>query len=99
MIYIYIILYLSFKSFKLLRQGLIDTPIVYVFLTLAFFSIGNNAELTNQLAFLLLGAMFANIKEGLTSNYAIEESLNISSDRGINNQLVEKEEPSLILKK
>ena len=43
--------------------------------------------------------MFANIKEGLTSNYAIEESLNISSDRGINNQLVEKEEPSLILKK
>ena len=75
LIYIFIFVYLSFKSFKLLRQGFIDTPIVYVFLTLAFFAIGNNGELTEQLAFLFLGAMFANTKEALVFDTEVEKKL------------------------
>ena len=96
LLYIYIILYLSFKSLKLLRQGLIDVPIVYVFLALAFFCIGNNGELTDQLAFFLLGAMFANIKESLVSNYGIEENQNLSSNSQMDNHLVHDESPVII---
>ena len=90
-LYVFIFLFLCFKSFKILRQGVIDTPIVYVFLTLAFYAIGNNGELTDQLAFLFLGAMFANIKEGLVSNYGIEENQNLPSNSQMDNHLVHDE--------
>jgi len=88
LIYIFVFVFLSFKSFKLLRQGVIDTPLVYVFLTLAFFAIGNNGELTDQLAFFLLGAMLANSKEALVSNYSFEENQNSSSNSQMDNHLI-----------
>ena len=62
-LYVFIIIYLSFKSFKLLRQGLIDVPIIYILLFLAIYCIGQNGELTNNMAFIFLGATIANTKK------------------------------------
>ncbi|MFW9928916.1 MAG: O-antigen ligase family protein [Candidatus Thorarchaeota archaeon] len=62
-IYILIIIILSFQSFSLLRKGLINTPLIYVLLTLIFYAIAQNSELTDSLAFLFFGAVIANTKE------------------------------------
>ena len=74
LIFIFIMVVLSYKSFKQLRYGLIDTPIVYPFLIIAIYAIGQNAELTAQLAFLFLGAMIGNTKEALASEYIVDNN-------------------------
>jgi hypothetical protein len=69
-IFIFVIFSLSYRSFKLIRQNLISTPIIYLLLILAFYVIGQNSELTNYIAFLIIGAAIGNTKEGLLLNKA-----------------------------
>jgi len=75
LIFIFCIVNLSIKSFRLLRRNFIDTPIIYIFLILVFYSIGQNAELTNNLAFLFFGAIIANTKEHLISEEVKDDEL------------------------
>jgi hypothetical protein len=75
---------LSIRSFKLLRKKLINTPIVYVILTIAFYTIGQNSDLTTNLAFLLYGALIGNTKEHLIFETELEEkptSANLTLNR------------------
>ena len=39
----------------------IDLPIVYLFIALAIFAVGQNSELTSTLSYMMLGGMLANI--------------------------------------
>jgi hypothetical protein len=65
LLYIAVIISLSFKSFKLLNNNLIDTPLIYIILVLVFYAVAQNSELTQSLAFLFFGAAIGNTKENL----------------------------------
>lgn len=53
---------LSIKSLKINKSTNMDLPIVYIFIALAIYSIGQNSELTSTLSYLMLGGMIANVE-------------------------------------
>ncbi len=63
LILVFVLINLSIRSLKLLRNQSINTPIVYIILIIMFYTIGQNSDLTTNLAFLLYGAMIGNTKE------------------------------------
>ncbi len=99
LLFILVIVNLSIKSFKLLRQRSISLPIIYVLLTLVFYAIGQNAELTQTLAFTLLGAAIASTKETLVSEYQAENNPDISSVPETDNQIIHNEKHFINLNK
>ena len=62
---------ITIKSLKYTKRYYIKTPIAYLFVMLLIYTVGQNAELTEPLGFLLLGGMIGNL-----SNYEEYEEEN-----------------------
>ncbi len=78
LIFILVIVNLSYRSFKLIRQNFINLPMIYILLALVFYTIGQNSELTNYIAFLIIGAVIGNTKEALVLEDETENNLGSS---------------------
>ena len=77
---------LSIKGMKYTKRYYIHTPLVYLFIMLMIFAIGQNSELTGVPAFLMLGGIIGNI----TNFEEIEEESDLPDELPSKNKVLQE---------
>jgi hypothetical protein len=67
-LYLLILISVSVSAFRVIRFYQLTTPVIYLFLFIAFYSFAQNAELVSASAYLILGGILGNIYSATIDN-------------------------------
>jgi len=72
-LYLLILISISVSAFKVIKHYQLKTPVIYLYLFIAFYSFAQNSELVGVYAYLLMGGVLGNIYSANSSNEDIDE--------------------------
>ncbi|MCP5064116.1 MAG: hypothetical protein GY936_16875 [Ignavibacteriae bacterium] len=74
-LYLLILISISVSAFKVIKHYQLKTPVIYLFLFIAFYSFAQNSELVGVYAYLLMGGVLGNIYSANQSNEVLDEEI------------------------